>query len=43
VLGTSREKLIRMGVSEEELAALPPGLESDLVFERVAFVEMLKR
>jgi KEOPS complex subunit Cgi121 len=43
VLSTSREKLIRMGVSEEELAALPPGLESDLVFERVAFVEMLKR
>jgi len=43
VLGTSREKLMRMGVSEEELDALPPRLGSDLVFERVALVEMLKR
>lgn len=43
VLEPSKEKAIRMGISEEEIGSVPAELVPDLVLERVAFVEMMKR
>lgn len=43
VLACTEEKLIRFGIGPQELQAAPPGKAKDLVLERVAFVEILKR
>ncbi|OPY32492.1 MAG: Kinase binding protein CGI-121 [Methanomassiliicoccales archaeon PtaU1.Bin124] len=43
VLEFSIGKAKAMGVSEEEIASMPEHLAPDLVLERVAFVETLKR
>jgi len=36
-------KLLAYGISKEEMKSVPGDLRADLVLERVAFVEMLKR
>ncbi len=43
VLDASREKALRFGVDRKEIEALGPDRASDLVLERVAFVDILKR
>jgi KEOPS complex subunit Cgi121 len=43
VLLPTREKLIAFGIEPRELASVPERLAPDLVLERVAFVEILKR
>jgi KEOPS complex subunit Cgi121 len=43
VLDCDEAKLRRFGISAEEMAMAPEGRASDLVLERVAFVEVLKR
>lgn len=43
VLLPSREKALRFGVPRKELDSVPEGMWGDLVLERVAFVEILKR
>jgi KEOPS complex subunit Cgi121 len=43
VLLPSREKLITFGIEARELDSVPERLAADLVLERVAFVEILKR
>ena len=43
VLDASVEKALRFGISRKEIEALGPGRASDLVLERVAFVDILKR
>jgi tRNA threonylcarbamoyladenosine modification (KEOPS) complex Cgi121 subunit len=43
VLLPSREKAIAYGIEGEELNTVPDRQATDLVLERVAFVEILKR
>jgi KEOPS complex subunit Cgi121 len=43
VLECNEDKLARFGIGARELEAAPPGKAKDLVLERVAFVEILKR
>jgi KEOPS complex subunit Cgi121 len=43
VLDASVEKALRFGVERKEIEALAPERASDLVLERVAFVDILKR
>jgi tRNA threonylcarbamoyladenosine modification (KEOPS) complex Cgi121 subunit len=43
VLDASVEKALRFGVEQKEIDALGPERASDLVLERVAFVDILKR
>jgi tRNA threonylcarbamoyladenosine modification (KEOPS) complex Cgi121 subunit len=43
VLDASVEKALRFGVEQREIDALGPERASDLVLERVAFVDILKR
>lgn len=43
VLECTRMKLIAYGIPEEELNAIPLDMAIDLVLERVAFVELIKR
>ena len=43
VLECTEEKLLRFGIEGRELGAVPKGKGADLVLERVAFVEVLKR
>ncbi len=43
VLEASVEKALRFGVERKEIEALGPERASDLVLERVAFVDILKR
>ena len=42
-LECTEEKLLRFGIEGSELRAVPQGKGKDLVLERVAFVEILKR
>ena len=43
VLLPSREKIIAFGIDSSELGSVPEWQAADLVLERVAFVEVLKR
>jgi len=43
VIEPSTEKVIRFGISEREMEAVPEETWPDLVLERVAFVELQKR
>jgi KEOPS complex subunit Cgi121 len=43
VLECKVDKLVRFGIEPQELDAVPPGKAKDLVLERVAFVEIMKR
>jgi KEOPS complex subunit Cgi121 len=43
VLECNMDKLVRFGIAPQELDAVPPGKAKDLVLERVAFVEIMKR
>ncbi len=43
VLVCTEDKLRRFGIGPRELEAAPPGMSVDLVLERVAFVDILKR
>jgi len=43
LLEPSMEKVLRMGIGRREVEAVPGELVPDLVLERVAFVEMMKR
>jgi KEOPS complex subunit Cgi121 len=43
VLLPSREKMIAFGIEAKEIESVPEQLAADLVLERVAFVEILKR
>ncbi len=43
VLECTEDKLRRFGIGPRELEAAPPGMAMDLVLERVAFVDILKR
>jgi KEOPS complex subunit Cgi121 len=43
VLECNVDKLVRFGIAPQELDAVPPGKAKDLVLERVAFVEIMKR
>jgi KEOPS complex subunit Cgi121 len=43
VLDASVEKALRFGVERKEIDALGPDRASDLVLERIAFVDILKR
>jgi KEOPS complex subunit Cgi121 len=43
VLECTEDKLVRFGIEPGELEAVPRGKAKDLVLERVAFVEILKR
>ncbi len=42
VLAPSREKLVAFGITEAELASVPPDRMTDLVLERVALVDLAK-
>jgi tRNA threonylcarbamoyladenosine modification (KEOPS) complex Cgi121 subunit len=43
VLDASVEKALRFGVERKEIDTLGPDRASDLVLERIAFVDILKR
>jgi KEOPS complex subunit Cgi121 len=43
LLDCALEKLLAFGIKEEEMDSLPEELRGDLILERVAFVEVLKR
>jgi KEOPS complex subunit Cgi121 len=43
ILDCTRSKLREFGIPKEELDALPSDMAIDLVLERVAFVELIKR
>jgi KEOPS complex subunit Cgi121 len=43
VLECTEDKLLRFGIERRELVAVPAAKGKDLVLERVAFVEVLKR
>jgi len=43
VLDCSPEKLREFGIADEEMSTLPEGKARDLVLERVAFVDLIKR
>jgi tRNA threonylcarbamoyladenosine modification (KEOPS) complex Cgi121 subunit len=43
VLECDRRKLAHFGIEPKELETVPPGKDVDLVLERVASVEILKR
>jgi tRNA threonylcarbamoyladenosine modification (KEOPS) complex Cgi121 subunit len=43
VIETSKEKVIRFGITKNEIDMVPEDSLSDLVLERIAFVEIQKR
>ncbi len=43
VLDLSIDKLLRFGIAADEIDLVPRGAMADLVLERVAFVELMKR